>query len=189
MCGYCPQQAQQANELIGTKTLRALGPLQLPCSVYTSTGGANTAAAATSEALSVATPTLEQLLCLPKEGAEGLLQKLLLQLQLREEDSKQQHLLQRHLDAAHSALVELEAQIYILQEEQHKLCQVLRALVSVFLLVCCTSCCCWHWFAVAAAGAGWCCCCSVTVKPPSAAALAAVLPFRKGHGGFLTAAV
>lgn len=116
-------QAQQANELIGTKTLRALGPLQLPCSVYTSTGGANTAAAATSEALSVATPTLEQLLCLPKEGAEGLLQKLLLQLQLREEDSKQQHLLQRHLDAAHSALVELEAQIYILQEEQHKLCQ------------------------------------------------------------------
>ncbi|XP_026192283.1 uncharacterized protein LOC34618899 [Cyclospora cayetanensis] len=114
------QQAQQANEIIGSRVYAALGPLRLPSAIHVSQkDGAPAAPTANAAVL----PTLEQILCVGKDDAEQLVQKVLLHLQGYRKGSKQQQLVQQHLDAAHAALVGLESCIYTLQEDQHKLCQ------------------------------------------------------------------
>ena len=139
--------------MIGSRLHAALGLLRLPPGVCTPQKDKESPAAA-----AAATPTLEQLLCIPKGDAERLLQQLLLQLQQGDEAcTKQQQLLQQHLDAAHVALVELETSIYTLQQNQQQLCEVLPAaapapVAAAFAAVaamlrisywdCCCCCCC-----------------------------------------------
>ncbi|OEH76631.1 hypothetical protein cyc_01983 [Cyclospora cayetanensis] len=119
-CSHELLQAQQANEIIGSRVYAALGPLRLPSAIHVSQkDGAPAAPTANAAVL----PTLEQILCVGKDDAEQLVQKVLLHLQGYRKGSKQQQLVQQHLDAAHAALVGLESCIYTLQEDQHKLCQ------------------------------------------------------------------
>ncbi|CDJ40300.1 hypothetical protein, conserved [Eimeria tenella] len=118
------QQAQKANEMIGSRMYEALGPLKLlPCMATLQNDRISGTTVGLEKAFAQA-PTLEQLLCATKKDAEQLVQKLLLRLHISVVDSTQHHpLLQQRLDAAHAALVELESRIYSLQEDQHKLCQ------------------------------------------------------------------